>query len=102
MKFHIYYNEYNEPLAHVEMDALDLVTVSSALHGAVQKRIEWINEQSDGKFADDRMRAFGDLAAINGAFDLIQQTIWPLHESFINDMGCDCECEEDEDEDSHA
>lgn len=94
MKFHVYYNEFNEPLAHVEMTVFEALHVSSALHVAITKRIEWLGEQKDEKYREDRLRAFSDLASVSGVFDLIQETLWPLHEEFVAHMDCDCE-EED-------
>ena len=91
MKFHICENEFGEPLAHVEMSVFDALTISSALHTAMTKRITWIMEQKSSKYAEDRLRAFGDLASVHGAFDMIQQTMWPLHEAFVDGMDDDCD-----------
>lgn len=101
MKFHVHYNEYNEPLAHVEMTVFDALHVSSALHAAITKRIEWLGEQKDSKYKEDRLRAFADLSLVSGSFDLIQQTMWELHEAFVERMECDC-CDDEEDDDAHA
>ena len=98
MKLHIHYNEFDEPLAHVEMTVFDALHVSSALTVAVRDRIKWIGEQKDKKYQDDRMRVFSELAALSGAFDLVQQTLWPLHEAFVEGLECDC-CEDEEDSD---
>ena len=102
MKFHVYYNEFGEPLAHIEIDAIDTATVSAALTVAVRERIKWIGEQKDKKYQDDRMRVFSELAALSGAFDLVQQTLWPLHEAFVEGLECDCGCEEEESDGAHA
>lgn len=100
MKFHIHYNEFGEPLAHVEMTVFDALHVSSALHAAITKRIEWLGEQKDSKYKEDRLRAFSDLASVSGAFDLIEQTLWPLYEAFVDgDLECpECAAENDEED----
>ena len=99
VKFHIHYNEFDEPLAHVEMTVFDALHVSSALHAAITKRIEWLGEQKDSKYKEDRLRAFSDLASVSGAFDLIQETLWPMHEEFLQRVECDC-CDVEEDDDA--
>jgi len=105
MKFHIYYNEFGEPYAHIEAHAFEIMQMNSALLSAVRDRVKWITENHDEKYQDRRLESFSELAQVSGAVGLIEQTLWPLYEAFVDgDMACpECAAEdEEEDDDAHA